>query len=108
MYKDMYEEHFSKDEQNQLKASEIREFNKISDVIGVVGLLFLFMAFLSFVSLVALVIWFGSVTLFIFIIMFVPTVIFYVSLDKLVKEYKKLIEKAKTRIKEQEKYDIKI
>lgn len=97
----MYEKHFSKDELNQLKASEIREFKKIGAIIDVVALLFLFIAFLSFVSLVVLIIWFGSVTLFIFIIMFVPTVMFYVSLSKLVKEYKNLIEKAKTRIKEQ-------
>ena len=104
----MYEKHFSKDELNNLKASEIREFNKIRDIIDLVALLFLFMMFLSFISMVALVIWFGRVTMFMFIIMFVPTVMFYVSLNKLVKEYKKLIEKAKTRIKEHEKYDIKI
>ena len=102
----MHEKHFSKDELNQLKASEIREFKKIGAVIDVVALLFLFMAFLSFVSLVALIIWFGSVTMFIFIIMFVPTVIFYVSLKKLSEEYKNLIEKAKTRIKKQEKFNV--
>ncbi len=96
----MHEKHFSRDEIGELKASEIREFKKLENVIAVVVLLFLFMAFLSFVSLVALIIWFGSVTLFMFIILFVPTIMFYISFKKFDKEYKKLIEKAKTRIKE--------
>lgn len=96
----MYKKYFTHAEINEVKASEIRDLKKQESVAGLVILLLLFMAFLTFMSLVALILWFGKATLFIFVIMLVPTVMFFVSLRALMKAYKKMIEKIKTRIKE--------
>lgn len=97
----MYKEQFSSDEVNYLKASEIREFRKLDNAIAGTLLVVLAMFFMCFVSFVSLLIWGTKLTLFLFIIVVVPSLLLDIVYIRLFKAYKKKIKSAKDRIKEE-------
>ena len=92
MSSNFYTKYLSEEQISNLKASEIRDFEEEEVTIGSLAIAYLLSTFLSFVLLAAMILWFNKFTIFLFVIVLPPTILFCISYFKTLKKYKKKLK----------------
>lgn len=101
----MYGKYFSNDEVGHLKASDIRSLTETERAVTGVMIVGILLSMVFFITLVALILWFNKLTIFLSIIIGVPTLLVCFLFVKGVKAYDKKVKNIKARIS-QEKHTI--
>lgn len=100
----VYKAQFSKEQLNELKASEARNLKEKENTLTGIVAFGLVTSFLLFALLIAMFLWFNKVTIFLTIIVAFPFVLTYAFYIMIQKEYKSLINDYKQRIDSQQKH----
>lgn len=87
-----YRKHLSEQQMNNLKASEIRDFEKQEEAIMSLAITYILSMFVLFIFLAAMVLWFNKFTIFLFVIALPPTIMFSFSYFKSASKYKKKLK----------------
>lgn len=87
-----YKKILSEEQISNLKASEIREFEKQEEAIMSLAIAYLLSMFVLFVLLAAMILWFNKFTIFLVVIALPPTIMFIFSYFKTASKYKKKLK----------------
>jgi fatty acid desaturase len=99
MKKNVYEQYFSQEQLYDLKASQISELREREQALTFTVFISIFLTFATFILLVALFLWFNKLTIFLYVIVFVPNILVYVIYYKLITKHLKTINFYKREIK---------
>lgn len=95
MKEKIYKEYLSKQQFDNLKASEIREFEKQEESIINLAVAHLLSIFVIFVLLLALILWYNKLTIFLFVIALPIAILFSFSYFKTTSKYKNELKEYK-------------
>lgn len=93
----LYKKYLSKERIVELKASELRDFEKEEETITTLAAAYLFSTFILFIALAAMIIWLNKFTIFLFVIALPPTALFCFSYFKSASRYKKKLKEFEQR-----------
>lgn len=92
MSSNFYRKYLSQEQISSLKASEIRDFEEQEVTIESLAITYLLSTFLSFVLLAAMILWLNKFTIFLFVVVLPPTVLFGFTYFKTASKYKKKLK----------------